>query len=162
MVLLQGMRLDESLRMIQEEQSQQSQQNQEADQVTSLGGKQVIQVIQEFPVIHKEIVETGKVHIRKTVTEETASVHLPIFNESYHIERVAVNKVQDEPPPAVRYEGDKMIIAVLREVTVIKKRYEIIEELHITKSITETPVVQEITLLKENIHIERTGTNQKE
>ena len=120
---------------------------------------QVIPVVEEFPVINREVVETGKVHIRKTVSEEQAVVNLPVINESYHIERVPVNQVQDTPPPSVRYEGDVLIIPVTKEITVIQKRYEIIEELRITRQITETPMMQEITLMKESVHVERTRSN---
>ncbi len=124
---------------------------------------ETIPVIEEHAVIQREIVETGKVHIRKTVTEETASINLPIINESYNIEHVPViSKVLDTPPPALRYEGEKMIVTVLREVTVVQKKYEVIEEIHLTRKLTETPLVQEITLLKEHIHIERSSNNHIE
>ncbi|OLY94787.1 hypothetical protein BUE76_11250 [Cnuella takakiae] len=112
-------------------------------------------VVEEFATIHQEIVETGKVSIRKTVSEEQALVNLPITNEYYDIERVTVNETRDTPPPSVRYEGDTMIIPVTKEITVIQKRYEVVEELRITRKLTETPVMQEITLRKEQVHVER-------
>src|SRR5215203_996697 len=122
--------------------------------------EEVIPVIQEHAIVHKEIVETGKVRIRKKVTEEIATVQLPVINESYHIEHVPVTpKVLDTPPPAVRYEGNKTIITVLKEITVVQKKYQVIEEIHLTLKLTETPLVQEITLRKEHIDIERSGNN---
>jgi stress response protein YsnF len=124
---------------------------------------EVIPIIHEHAVVHREIVETGKVHIRKKVTEEVISVNLPVINESYRVEHVPVEKkILDTPPPALRYEGDKMIIPVLREITVVQKKYEVIEELHITRQSVETPLVQEITLLKEHIHVERNSTKLAE
>jgi uncharacterized protein (TIGR02271 family) len=123
--------------------------------------EETISVVHEQATIHKEIVETGKVHIRKRVTEEVVSVNLPIINESYRVEHVPVEKkILDTLPPAVRYEGDKMIIPVLREITVVQKKYEVIEELHIIKQSVETPLVQEITLLKEHINVERSNPKQ--
>jgi hypothetical protein len=62
----------------------------------------------------------------------------------------------------MRYEGDKMIIPVLREITVVQKKYEVIEELHIIRESVETPLVQEITLLKEHINVERSQSKQGE
>jgi stress response protein YsnF len=125
--------------------------------------EQVIPVIHEHAVIQNEIVETGKVRIKKRVTEEVASVNLPIINESYDIQHVPVpSKILDTAPPAVRYEGDKMIVTVLREVTVVQKKYEVIEEIHLTRKLTETPLVQEITLLKEHVNIERSSNTHKE
>jgi uncharacterized protein (TIGR02271 family) len=117
---------------------------------------QVIPVMEEFAIVTREVVDTGKVRIHKSVTEEQAIVNLPVLNESYDIERVAVHEVRDTPPPSVRYEGDVMIIPVTKEFTVIQKRYEIVEELRITKKVTETPMMQEITLMKETVKVERT------
>lgn len=124
-------------------------------QNTTAGKQQVIPVVEEFATVHQEMVETGKVSIRKTVSEEQALVNLPITNEFYDIERVAVHEVRDTPPPSLRYEGDTMIIPVTKEITVIQKRYEVVEELRITRKLTETPVMQEITLRKEQVHVER-------
>jgi hypothetical protein len=43
----------------------------------------------------------------------------------------------------------------------VVKKYEVVEEVHITRRLTETPLVQEITLLKEHIDVERTGYNER-
>jgi uncharacterized protein (TIGR02271 family) len=116
----------------------------------------VIQVVEEKVVVEKEIVETGKVRVRKTVHEETATINIPIYNQSYQIERKAVpQKTLDAPPPALRHEGDTMIIPVVREITIVQKRYEVLEEIHIKKIVTETPLTQEITLLREQVEIKR-------
>lgn len=123
----------------------------------------VIPVIEEYAVVQKEIIETGKVHLRKTVTEDKAIVNLPIINESYDITRVPIsNEVHENPPPAVRYEGDTMIIPVVKEVTVMVKRYEVIEEVRITKKTTEIPLMQEITLRRESVHVERPANSASE
>ena len=123
--------------------------------------EEVVPVIEERAVVQREVVETGKVRIRKKVTEEKATVNLPIINESYEVTHVPVPKqVLDTPPAAVRYEGNKMIIPVIREITVVQKKYEVIEELHIVRQVSETPLVQEITLLKESIEVERTPNNR--
>ena len=123
--------------------------------------EEVVPVMEERAIVQREVVETGKVHIRKKVTEEKATVNLPIINESYEVTHVPVPKqVLDAPPAAVRYEGDKMIIPVIREITVVQKKYEVIEELHIMRHVTETPLVQEITLLKESIEVERRSDNR--
>ena len=81
------------------------------------------------------------------------------MHEQYDVERVPVNQVVDTPPPAMRYEGDTTIIPVLREVLVVQKRYEITEEIRITRRRTENTETQNISLRKENVHIERTGTD---
>jgi stress response protein YsnF len=55
-----------------------------------------------------------------------------------------------------------MIIPVLKEITVVQKKYEVVEELRITRRVTETPMVQEITLRKEHIHVERSANDAGE
>lgn len=119
----------------------------------------VIPVIEEHIVVDKEVVETGKVIIRKTVTQEEASINIPLIQEGYQVERRPGNEELFLQPPPIRHEGAHMIIPVVREVLVIEKRYEVIEEVRLIKTITEVPYQQEITLLKEEVSVERKETN---
>jgi uncharacterized protein (TIGR02271 family) len=116
---------------------------------------EIIPVLQEQVTVGKRLVETGKVRISKTVTEDQTSVSLPLLHEEYDVERVPINKVVETAPPALRYEGDTAIIPVLREVLVVQKQYEITEEIRITKRKTETTDTQQVTLRREEVHIER-------
>ncbi|HZH67478.1 MAG TPA: YsnF/AvaK domain-containing protein [Flavisolibacter sp.] len=121
----------------------------------STEGKTVLPVIEEHVVVSKEVVETGKVFIRKRVTEEETSINIPLIQEGYNVERLPGKKELLSEHPPIRYEGDNMIIPVVREVLVIEKRYEVLEEVHVNKTKTEVPHLQQITLLKEEVHIER-------
>jgi stress response protein YsnF len=124
--------------------------------------RQVVSVIEEHVTVTKEIVETGKVNIHKTVSEETTSVNLPIINETYDIQRMNGNaEILSTPPAPVRYEGDKIIISVIKEVPVVVKRYQLIEEIHLTKKITEIPLTQEVLLRKEQATIKKTTFNNQ-
>jgi uncharacterized protein (TIGR02271 family) len=120
----------------------------------------VIPVIEEQLTIEKVVVETGKVHIRKTVTEEQATVNLPLIHENYQVERRPGSKKLLTNHPGIRYEGENMIIPVVREVLVVEKRYEVLEELHVIKTRTEVPHLQQITLLKESAEVRRTESGQ--
>jgi hypothetical protein len=51
-----------------------------------------------------------------------------------------------------------MFIPIIREVVKVIKRYEVVEELHVIKTKTEVPHMQQITLLKENVEVERVPT----
>ena len=114
----------------------------------------VIPVVQEKAIISKEIVDTSKIIVRKRVTEEETTLNIPLIHERFTIEHVPVNQIV-ATPPAVRQEGDTTIIPVLREVLVVEKRYELVEEVHVTKKKTVVPHVQEITLRKEVVEVER-------
>ena len=115
---------------------------------------QTIPVIEEQLRADKKVVETGKVHISKKVVENQTSVTLPLIEESYSVERVPVNQVVDEPPQALRYEGDTMIIPVMREILVVQKRYEILEEIRLTKKVTQEQHTEQVTLLKEEVDVD--------
>lgn len=112
-------------------------------------------VIEEQLKVDKEIVETGKVHISKKVHEEEEMIDLPGSREELDIERVAINQYVEEAPPAIRHEGDKMIIPVLREVAVVEKRLVLVEELHVTKRQVKTEDRQSVSLRKEEINVDR-------
>ena len=113
----------------------------------------IIPVIEEQVQVGVRQDVTGKVHVAKTVTTETVQVEAPYTQENVVIDRVAVNEYVDDVPPAVRYEGDTMIVSVLQEVLV--KKTLLVEELHITKTRESTSKVQEVTLRKEVVNIQR-------
>jgi uncharacterized protein (TIGR02271 family) len=114
----------------------------------------IIRRIEEKLIIDKQIVETGKVNVHKKVNEEIVSVNLPILNESYDVTRSAgSDEILETPPAAIRREGDRIIIPVLKEITVVQKRYQVVEEIVLTRKVTETPLTQEVTLRKEEVEI---------
>ena len=118
-----------------------------------------IKVMQEFATIDREVIETGKLRITKTVTEETVGVNIPIVNESYEVKHVSVPyKILDQPPTSVVQDEDTTIITVVREISVVVKKYEVIEEIHVIKKLTQTPLVQEVVLRKENVRVDRTAS----
>ena len=112
----------------------------------------VIPVIEEQVQVDKQWVETAKVVVRKTVSEEQVAVDVPLVHETYRIEHVPVNKLV-YTRPAVREEENVTIIPVIREVIV--KRYEIVEEVHVIREKTTTTEHHEVTLAKEEIQIDR-------
>jgi uncharacterized protein (TIGR02271 family) len=119
--------------------------------------EEIINVVEEQAVVRREIVETGKVNIHKIVKQDVITVNIPIFNESYSVEHTPGNGIiLDNPPPALRHEGDTMIIPVLQEITVVQKKYQVIEEIRITKKVIESPLTQEVTLRKEEVTVKRT------
>lgn len=117
-----------------------------------------IPVVEEQLQIGKDVVETGRIRVSKTVHEEQQVVDVPVIQEEVNVERVAINQYV-ATPPAVRYEGDTMIMPILREVLVVEKRLLLVEEVRITKHQTETRTPQQVTLRKEEIHLQRVAPN---
>lgn len=118
-----------------------------------------IPVVAEQLQIGKDVVETGRIRVSKTVQEEHRVVDVPTIQEEVKVERVAINQYV-ATPPAVRYEGDTMIMPILQEVLVVEKRLLLVEEVRITKQQIETRTPQQVTLRKEEIHLHRIEPNQ--
>lgn len=117
-----------------------------------------IPVVAEQLQINKDVVETGRIRVSKSVHEEQRVVDVPTIQEEVHVERIPINQYI-ATPPAVRYEGDTMIMPILQEVLVVEKRLLLVEEVRITKTQTETRTPQQVTLRKEEIHLQRVPPN---
>ena len=114
----------------------------------------VIPVVEEEIHIGKRRVETGKVRIRKTVHEKEEQIDIPLIEEEVEVRRVPVNRPVDGPV-SVRYEGDTMILPLLKEELVVQKRLVLTEELYITKKRKETYQPESVTVRAEEVSIER-------
>jgi uncharacterized protein (TIGR02271 family) len=113
-----------------------------------------ISVIEEQIQIDKKVIETGVVRVSKRVHEEHEVVNLPGSREEITVERVSINQFV-ETPPSIRYEGDTMIVPVLKEVVVTQTKLLLVEEVHVIKRKIEENETQEVILRKEEIVIER-------
>jgi len=130
-----------------------------ADRLASAGtltGDEVISVLQETVRVSKREVETGRVVVRKTVSERDEAVEMLLKQTDVSVERVPVGRVVTEAP-ASRQEGDVLIIPVLEEVLVTEKRLVLKEELHIRKTTSERTAHEVVRLRTENVLIEPTG-----
>lgn len=116
----------------------------------------VVPVIQEEVTFDKKIVETGKVHITKRVSQREELIDVPFFREQVNVERIPINQVVDAAPQ-VRHEGDTMIIPVVEEQVFYQKRLVLVEELRVRKQVIEEHQPQQITLMKEEVEINRTA-----
>jgi uncharacterized protein (TIGR02271 family) len=114
----------------------------------------VIPVIEEKLSVDKQVVTKGKIRIEKQVQETSEAVNIDLQHDEYTIRRVPINKYVDEETPQVRYEGDNMIIPVVKEVVV--KRLLLVEEVHIIKEVVTTSEQLNIPVRKETVHITRT------
>jgi uncharacterized protein (TIGR02271 family) len=113
-----------------------------------------IQVLEEHLKVTVQEVETGRVRITKHVTEHIEDINIPLANEEVEVEKVAINQYV-ETAPGVRYEGETMIIPVIKEVLVVEKKLVLVEELRVTKRQVQTNETQQVTLRKEEVNVER-------
>ena len=120
-----------------------------------------VPVIEEQLLVDKQVNEKGRVRISKRVRETDETVNVPLVQENVSVERVPVNQYVAEAPPPVRYEGNVMIIPVLREVVVVEKRLVLVEELRVTKEQTQTQETQKIRLRKEEVEVKRVSSKKR-
>jgi uncharacterized protein (TIGR02271 family) len=114
----------------------------------------IIPVAAEELAVGKRTLEVGRVVIRKTVREDQKKVEVPLLHDEVDIERVAIDRVVDEPPE-YRYEDDVLVIPVMEEVVVVKKQWLLKEELRIKKRAVSEVHEETVAVLTEEIHIDR-------
>lgn len=125
---------------------------------TTRGAAVVIPVIEEQATICKKEIETGTVRVERVVSEHTEPVHVIVTHDECQVEHVAAGYYVDAAPET-RWEGDTMIIPVLKEVAVVEKKLLLVEELHITRKAVQTQHTEQVTLRKERIQISRNPTD---
>ena len=91
-----------------------------------------ISLAEEELVVRTRDVERGRVIVRKRVEVAPYEESIAVDHDEVDVERVAVNRDVDEAP-AIRHEGDTMIVPVVEEVLVVEKRLRVVEEVHITR-----------------------------
>ena len=118
----------------------------------------IIPVIEEQVTVMKDVIETGSITIAKHVMQATEAIHIPLLHDAYEVQHIAINAFVDDVIPVMRQEDNVTIIPVLQEVMV--KRIMLVEEIRITRHITETTDQREVTLRKETVTIERENSKE--
>jgi len=128
----------------------------DATESVNARGSAVIPAIEERLRINREAVETGRIRLQKRVEESSTVVDEPLYEKSYNIERVPVNRIlSDGVVPEPRYDGDVLILPVVEEVLVVEKRLVLREEVRVTPNEREVHDPQTHTLRREHIEVER-------
>ena len=118
-----------------------------------------IPVFEEALRVDKTAKETDRVLIKKSVLERTEFADLELRSGEAIIERVPVNRLV-EAAPAIRQEGDTVIIPVMEEVMVVEKRLLLKEEIHIRRQEIVQHLRQPVPLRSEQVSLERQSLPQ--
>jgi uncharacterized protein (TIGR02271 family) len=98
-------------------------------------------------------VDLGELRVHLGVDVEEQAIRRPVTRDDLIVERVVVDRML-EAPVEPRYEGDWLIIPIMREELVVEKRLMLAEEVRIRKHrVTEEQVVRE-TVRRTRIDIE--------
>lgn len=120
-----------------------------------------IPVIEEQLFVEKKLVETGKIRISKTVSEQVEPLRIVLKHDEFDVERRTINQYVEALPPAIRHEGDTMIFSILREELVVQKKIVLVEEVRVTKRQSENEETRHVNLRREDIKVERLGPDIK-
>jgi uncharacterized protein (TIGR02271 family) len=116
--------------------------------------ERVIPVLEEHVKFGTRRIVKESIVVDKKVIEEEKQIDIPLKTEHYVIERKPMDQYLNSIPET-RQEGDTIIIPVVKEVLV--KRILLVEEIRLTKVVEEKQHLENITIKKEEVTIERKG-----
>ena len=119
-----------------------------------LDDEAVIRLAVETLNVGKRVVETGRVRVRRTTSERTQKVNIPLTSETVEIRRVPIGK-QIKKAPRVRETADEIIIPVVEEVVFFERRLVLKEELHVRKVRSVEKHVEEVTVRVQEATVDR-------
>lgn len=114
----------------------------------------VVPVLAEELAIDRRVVTTGVVRVEKRVHEREELVDTAVTREHVQVDRVPVGQFVDAPP-AIRHEGETLVIPVLEEVLVVEKRLRLKEEIRVTRQRVTEPAPERVVLRFEEVVVER-------
>ncbi len=113
-----------------------------------------IPVVKEHLTVSTRETITGEVQVQKTVHTEQLDVPLDTIFTTYREHRVPVDRVVDTMP-RIRYEGENLIVPVVREEEVVTKRLVLVEEIHLIRESHTEQHTEHIELRTEEATITR-------
>jgi uncharacterized protein (TIGR02271 family) len=114
----------------------------------------VVPLHAEEVAVAKRRVVTGQVKIGKITRESEQLVEELLEHEHIEIERIAIGKQVDKAP-AVREEGDTLIIPILEEIVVVERRLFLKEEIRVRRTREKQPYQKRVVVRKQEAVITR-------
>ncbi len=114
----------------------------------------VLPVAEEVLAIGKREVETGRVRVTTRNEEHAVVVRESLVHGTVEIERTPVGE-EILTVPAVRDEGDTIVVPVVREELVVTKRLILVEEVRLRRVATTEDFSQTVVLRHQRAVIER-------
>ena len=120
----------------------------------------VVPLLTEELSVAKQQVVTGRVQISTVTREEAALVNEMLASEHVEIERVPVGKAVDHAP-AVREEGDTLIIPVVEEVLVVERRLLLKEEVRVRRVREEARHQERVNVRRQEVTVTSPGSKRR-
>ena len=104
----------------------------EDDRAPDQTGETVIPLLAEEVAVAKQVVETGRVQVSRVAHEREQLIDELLTHETVEIDRTPIGR-QIDAMPAVRDEGDTIVIPIVEEVLVIERRLLLKEEVRVRR-----------------------------
>ena len=95
-------------------------------------GETVVPLLAEEVSVGKRVVETGRVQVTRVTHEREQLIDELLAHETVEIDRTPIGR-QIDAMPAVRNEGDTVVIPIVEEVLVIERRLLLKEEVRVRR-----------------------------
>ena len=104
----------------------------EADRTRDEAGETVLPLLAEEVAVTKRVVETGRVQVARITHEREQLIDELLAQQTAEIERVRIGQPV-ETMPAVREEGDTIVIPIVEEMLVVERRLFLKEEVRVRR-----------------------------
>jgi uncharacterized protein (TIGR02271 family) len=102
------------------------------DRAPDKTGETVLPLLAEEASVSKQVVETGRVQVARVTHERERLIDELLAHETVEIDRTPIGRHVDTMP-AVRNEGDTVVIPIVEEVLVIERRLLLKEEVRVRR-----------------------------
>jgi uncharacterized protein (TIGR02271 family) len=92
----------------------------------------VIPLLAEEVAVAKRVIETGRVQVARVTHEREQLIDELLAHQTAEIDRVRIGQ-QVDTMPAVREEGDTIVIPIVEEVLVVERRLFLKEEVRVRR-----------------------------
>ena len=104
----------------------------EDDRAPDKTGETVIPLLAEEVAVAKQVVETGRVQVSRVTHARVQLIDELLAHVTVEIDRTPIGR-QIDAMPAVRNEGDTVVIPIVEEVLVIERRLLLKEEVRVRR-----------------------------
>lgn len=118
----------------------------------------VLPLLEEALRLGKRRVETGRVRISVSTTNDERLVRETLRSERAEVEHVQVNRDlgEGETAPVARWEDERtLVVPVVEEVLIIERRLVLREEVRLRLVAVDEVVEQPVTLRRQHANVER-------
>ena len=105
----------------------------------------IVPLLAEEIAVAKQVVETGRVQVTRVTQEREQLIDELLARVTAEVTRVRVGQRVDVMP-AVREEGDTIVIPIVEEVLVVERRLFLKEEVHVRRVVSTERHQESVTL----------------